>query len=46
VLRHGPVTSAIVGASTVAQLDANLDTLDNLDFSPTELDDIDKALAG
>ena len=45
-LRHGPVTSAIVGASTVAQLDANLDALDNLDLSSTELDAIDKALAG
>jgi L-glyceraldehyde 3-phosphate reductase len=46
VLRHGPVTSAIVGASSVAQLDANLDALNNLDFSPAELDVIDKALAG
>jgi L-glyceraldehyde 3-phosphate reductase len=46
VLRHGPVTSAIVGASSVAQLDANLDAIDNLDLSPTELDAIEKALAG
>ena len=46
VLRHAPVTSAIIGASTVAQLDANLDVLDNLELSPAELDAIDKALAG
>jgi L-glyceraldehyde 3-phosphate reductase len=46
VLRHERVTSAIVGASTVAQLDSNLDALDNLDFSQADLDAIDKALAG
>jgi L-glyceraldehyde 3-phosphate reductase len=46
VLRHERVTSAIVGASTVAQLDANLDALDNLAFAETELDAIEKALAG
>jgi L-glyceraldehyde 3-phosphate reductase len=46
VLRHDAVTSAIVGASSVAQLDANLDALDNLDFSPAELDSVEKALAG
>jgi L-glyceraldehyde 3-phosphate reductase len=46
VLRHDAVTSAIVGASSVAQLDANLDALDNLDLSPTELDAVEKALAG
>jgi L-glyceraldehyde 3-phosphate reductase len=46
VLRHDAVTSAIVGASSVAQLDANLDTLGNLDLSPAELDSVEKALAG
>jgi L-glyceraldehyde 3-phosphate reductase len=46
VLRHERVTSAIVGASTVAQLDANLDALDAPAFSKTELDAIEKALAG
>jgi L-glyceraldehyde 3-phosphate reductase len=46
VLRHDAVTSAIIGASSVAQLDANLDTLDNLALSPTELDAIEKALVG
>jgi L-glyceraldehyde 3-phosphate reductase len=46
VLRHDAVTSAIVGASSVAQLDANLDTLDGLDLSPAEVDAIEKALAG
>jgi len=46
VLRHDAVTSAIIGASSVAQLDANLDTLDNLNLSPAELDAIEKALVG
>jgi L-glyceraldehyde 3-phosphate reductase len=46
VLRHERVTSAIVGASTGAQLDANLDTLDNPEFCQAELDAIDKALTG
>jgi L-glyceraldehyde 3-phosphate reductase len=46
VLRHDAVTSAIVGASSVAQLDANLDVLDNLDLSAAELDAVEKALAG
>ena len=35
------VTSALIGASSVAQLDENLDTLDNLEFSPAELKAID-----
>jgi L-glyceraldehyde 3-phosphate reductase len=46
VLRHDAVTSAIIGASSVAQLDANLDTLDTVDLSPAELDAVEKALAG
>lgn len=35
------VTSAIIGASSVAQLDENLDALDNLEFSAAELKAID-----
>ncbi|NLA56184.1 MAG: L-glyceraldehyde 3-phosphate reductase [Corynebacterium humireducens] len=35
------VTSALIGASSVAQLDENLDTLANLEFSDAELKAID-----
>ena len=35
------VASALIGASSVAQLDENLDTLDNLEFSAAELKAID-----
>jgi L-glyceraldehyde 3-phosphate reductase len=44
VLRDPRVTSAIVGASSVAQLEENIGTLRNLNFSAGELDEIDKAL--
>ena len=44
VLRLPAVTSALIGASSNAQLDANLKTLDHLDFSPGELTEIDKIL--
>jgi L-glyceraldehyde 3-phosphate reductase len=40
VLRLPAVTSALIGASSVAQLDANVKTLKNLDFSPSELAEI------
>jgi L-glyceraldehyde 3-phosphate reductase len=42
VLRDKRVTSALVGASSVAQLDNNLDALGNLDFADEELAAIDK----
>ncbi|HEY7630000.1 MAG TPA: L-glyceraldehyde 3-phosphate reductase [Thermoleophilaceae bacterium] len=42
VLRDKRVTSALVGASSVDQLDNNLDALGNLDFSDDELAAIDK----
>ncbi len=45
VLRQPVVTSAIVGASSVAQLEQNLQALQRLDFSPAELAEIDAALA-
>jgi L-glyceraldehyde 3-phosphate reductase len=41
-LRDPRVTSALVGASSVAQLDDNLDALKNLDFSADELAEIDR----
>ncbi len=41
VLRDPRVTSALVGVSSVEQLDANLSALDRLDFSPEELAEID-----
>ena len=40
-LRDARVTSALIGASSVAQLEANVAALDSLDFTPAELDEID-----
>jgi L-glyceraldehyde 3-phosphate reductase len=40
-LRNPVVTSALVGASSVAQLEQNVAALDNLEFSPDELREID-----
>ncbi|MBC7188374.1 MAG: L-glyceraldehyde 3-phosphate reductase [Calditrichaeota bacterium] len=44
VLRHPHMTSALVGASRVAQLEANVQALGNLEFSPEELESIDGVL--
>jgi L-glyceraldehyde 3-phosphate reductase len=44
-LRDPRVTSTLVGASSVAQLEQNLATLERLDFSQEELDEIERALA-
>ncbi|MBO4270509.1 L-glyceraldehyde 3-phosphate reductase [Microbispora triticiradicis] len=41
-LRDRRVTSVLVGASSVEQLDANLDAVGRLDFAQEELDEIDK----
>jgi L-glyceraldehyde 3-phosphate reductase len=41
-LRDPVVTSALVGASSVAQLEQNVAALDKLDFSPAELEEIDR----
>ena len=41
ILRDERVTSALVGASSVAQLDENLDALQNLAFTSAELASID-----
>ena len=40
-LRDPRVTSSLIGASSVAQLEDNLGALDNLDFSDDELAEID-----
>ncbi|MFC7624477.1 aldo/keto reductase [Microlunatus sp. GCM10028923] len=45
VLRHGKITSALIGASSVAQLEANLGSLDRLDFAAEELVEIDRIVA-
>lgn len=42
VLRDPRVTSALIGASSVKQLETNVAALDNLDFSDEELRDIDQ----
>jgi L-glyceraldehyde 3-phosphate reductase len=42
VLRDERVTSALVGASSVKQLEDNLAALNNLHFSADELADIDR----
>lgn len=41
-LRDGRVTSALIGASSVAQLEENLAALDRLDFTEDELAEIDR----
>jgi L-glyceraldehyde 3-phosphate reductase len=41
VLRDSRVTSALVGVSSVKQLESNLAALDRLDFDPGELSEID-----
>jgi L-glyceraldehyde 3-phosphate reductase len=46
VLRQPAVTSALIGASKVAQLDENLRTLDRLALSEGELAEIDGVLRG
>ncbi|HET7716947.1 MAG TPA: aldo/keto reductase [Bauldia sp.] len=45
VLRHKGVTSALIGARTVAQLDNSLDALKAPELSAEELSEIDRALA-
>jgi L-glyceraldehyde 3-phosphate reductase len=41
-LRDPVVTSALLGASSVAQLEQNVAALDNPEFSPAELEEIDR----
>ncbi len=45
VLRHSQMTSALVGASRVGQIEANVATLNNLDFTAEELQKIEEILA-
>jgi len=44
VLRDGKVTSALIGASKVEQIEENVKALNNLDFSKAELKDIEDIL--
>ncbi|MFD7866666.1 aldo/keto reductase [Streptomyces sp. NPDC057682] len=46
VLRGGRVTSAVVGASSVAQLENSVESVRNLEFDTKELTAIDKLLKG
>jgi L-glyceraldehyde 3-phosphate reductase len=41
-LRDSRVTSVLIGASSVAQLDQNVAALDHLDFTADELAEIDR----
>jgi len=45
VLRHSAMTSALIGASRVSQIEAAVAALDKLEFSDEELDTIDAILA-
>ncbi|SOD61738.1 maltooligosyl trehalose hydrolase [Streptomyces zhaozhouensis] len=45
VLRRGRVTSALVGASSVKQLEDNVAAVHNLDFTDAELDEIEARLS-
>ena len=42
MLRDPRMTSALIGASSVAQLETNLEALDNREFSTEELAEIDR----
>ena len=44
VLRDGRMTSALIGASRVEQIEQNVAALENLDFSEKELNDIEMVL--
>ena len=45
VLRHKQMTSALIGASKVSQIEDIVATLDNLEFSDEELQNIEEILA-
>jgi len=44
LLRHSTITSVLIGASSVGQLDNSLDALKNSTFSNSELDEIEAIL--
>lgn len=46
ILRDGKVTSVLIGASRVSQIEDNVKALDNLNFSASELAEIEKILQG
>jgi len=46
VLRQNAMTSALIGASRVEQIEQNVAALRNLDFAPEELQRIERILAG
>ena len=46
VLRGGRVTSALIGASRVSQIEDNVAALNNLEFSSDELTRIEEILKG
>lgn len=46
ILRDPRITSALIGARTVEQVEANVEAAKNTTFSPEELAEIDKILAG
>lgn len=46
VLRHQQVTSALIGASKVSQIEDAVASLNNLEFSEDELSTIERVLAG
>ena len=46
VLRHPETTSALIGTSTIAQVEDCVAALQNLDFSPKELQNIDSIAPG
>jgi len=44
VLRDGKVTSALIGASRVSQIEENVAALNHLEFTKEELEQIDSIL--
>lgn len=46
VLRHPEVTSAVIGASKVAQIEDGVGALKKLEFEKEELGEIEKILTG
>ncbi|WP_175638186.1 L-glyceraldehyde 3-phosphate reductase [Metabacillus schmidteae] len=46
ILREGRVTSALIGASKVSQIEENVAALNNLEFTKEELSEIERILEG
>ena len=46
VLRHEEVTTALIGASRISQIESNVAALDTATFSADELQEIDTILSG